>query len=127
MAFASRSTPAQPARPFDLSPPERAARTIYRNKTGYNGLYRVNRSGAFNVPIGRYRNPLILDPTNLRACSGALQTVLASRNINSKAERRGKVGEVVVRNFVLPTDPPRASSRDDRVSPRPHAGASAGT
>ena len=51
---------------------ERAARTIFLNKTGYNGLYRVNRSGKFNVPFGRYANPRICDEQNLRACSLAL-------------------------------------------------------
>ncbi len=54
---------------------ERAARTIYLNKTGYNGLYRVNRAGKFNVPMGRYTNPLLCDAGNLRACSMALQGV----------------------------------------------------
>jgi DNA adenine methylase len=54
---------------------ERAARTIYLNKTGYNGLYRVNRAGKFNVPMGRYTNPMLCDAGNLRACSIALQGV----------------------------------------------------
>lgn len=61
--------------PFALSPPERAARTIFLNRTGFNGLYRVNRSGQFNVPFGRYTNPLICDEANLRACSRVLQDV----------------------------------------------------
>ena len=59
--------------PFLLSPAERAARTIFLNRTGFNGLYRVNRSGQFNVPFGRYTNPLICDEANLRACSRVLQ------------------------------------------------------
>ncbi|HEY4104995.1 MAG TPA: DNA adenine methylase [Polyangiaceae bacterium] len=53
----------------------RAARLIYLNRTGYNGLYRVNRSGGFNVPYGRYKNPRILDPSRLRAAAEALKAV----------------------------------------------------
>lgn len=61
--------------PWDLSLPERAARMIYLNKTGYNGLYRVNREGKFNVPFGRYKSPKYLDKENLLAVSRALQGV----------------------------------------------------
>lgn len=56
-----------------LSPPEAAARMIYLNRTGFNGLYRVNRQGRFNVPFGRYQNPRLCDPDNLRAVSQALR------------------------------------------------------
>jgi DNA adenine methylase len=51
---------------------EVAAWFIYLNRTGYNGLYRVNRSNRYNVPFGRYRNPTICDEPTLRACSAAL-------------------------------------------------------
>lgn len=61
--------------PWALSLPERAARMIYLNKTGYNGLYRVNRQGRFNVPFGRYKSPTYLDRENLLAASQALQHV----------------------------------------------------
>jgi DNA adenine methylase len=53
----------------------RAARLIYLNKTGYNGLYRVNSSGGFNVPYGRYKRPKIYDPERLGEMSRALQDV----------------------------------------------------
>ena len=56
-------------------PVQRAARTIYLNRTCYNGLYRVNSKGHFNVPFGDYKNPKIVDSNNLRACSSALQAV----------------------------------------------------
>jgi DNA adenine methylase len=53
----------------------RAARTLFLNRTCYNGLYRVNRQGHFNVPFGRYKDPRIVDEANLRAVSDALQGV----------------------------------------------------
>ena len=54
---------------------ERAARFIYLNRTCYNGLYRVNRKGLFNVPMGRYDKPKILDRENILAVSTALRDV----------------------------------------------------
>jgi DNA adenine methylase len=54
---------------------ERAARTIFLNRTCYNGLYRLNNKRQFNAPFGHYKNPLIVDPENMREASRALQHV----------------------------------------------------
>ncbi len=54
-------------------PPELAAMLIYLNRTGYNGLFRVNARGEFNVPVGRYENPRICDHDNLARVSAILR------------------------------------------------------
>ena len=61
--------------PAELSAVERAARLIFLNRTCYNGLYRENSKGQFNVPFGRYDNPTICDEARLRRASQALQGV----------------------------------------------------
>jgi DNA adenine methylase len=52
--------------------PDLAAMLLYLNRTGYNGLFRLNRSGGYNVPAGRYTRPRIVDPVRLRAAAAAL-------------------------------------------------------
>ncbi|MFI5301997.1 MAG: DNA adenine methylase, partial [Polyangiales bacterium] len=59
--------------PRTLKPAAAAARTLYLNRVGFNGLYRVNSKGLFNVPFGRYASPKIVDEPRLRAASRALQ------------------------------------------------------
>ena len=65
--------------------PSLAAMLIYLNRTGFNGLFRLNSHGGFNVPIGRYKNPQICNADNLRAVAKALGTdvTLAHENFES--------------------------------------------
>lgn len=55
---------------------EKAALMVFLNKTCFNGLFRVNRKGLFNVPMGTYKNPIICDKENLYAVSEKLQNVI---------------------------------------------------
>ena len=67
---------------------ERAARFIYLNKTCYNGLYRVNKSGQFNVPMGTYKNPRIIDADNICIVSEVLSKVQLARRAFDKIQLR---------------------------------------
>ncbi len=81
--------------PGKLSPIQRAARFIFLNRTCFNGLYRVNGKGQFNVPFGRYANPIICDAANLRACSTALQGVDVRREPFESVLERAVAGDFV--------------------------------
>ena len=58
--------------PADMNPIERASRFVFLNRTCFNGLWRVNRAGQFNVPFGRYDNPNLCPEVRIRAASQAL-------------------------------------------------------
>ena len=73
----------------------RAARLIYLNRTGYNGLYRVNRTGQFNVPFGRYKNPTICHEPTLRAAARALQRATIQADDFEPICRRARPGDAV--------------------------------
>ena len=81
--------------PERLSDAGRAARLIYLNRCGYNGLYRVNRSGRFNVPFGRYKNPVICDATKLRAAARALGRATLVYGDFEETLRGAKTGDFV--------------------------------
>jgi DNA adenine methylase len=74
---------------------ERAARTIFLNRTCYNGLYRLNNKGYFNAPFGYYKNPLIVDPDNMREVSRALSHVELHVGDFADVLRRAEPGDFV--------------------------------
>jgi DNA adenine methylase len=72
-----------------------AAWLIYLNRTGYNGLYRVNSKNRFNVPFGRYTNPTICDAAHLRTCAAALRNAQLELEDFGAVEGRAKRGDLV--------------------------------
>ena len=86
---------------------ERAARLIYLNKTCFNGLYRENASGLFNVPMGRYKNPRIFDPDLLKAAAIALKSASIQVDSFESILKRANTAQ----DFVY-FDPPYAPISD---------------
>lgn len=86
----------------------RAARTIYLNRTCFNGLYRVNRRGEFNVPFGRYENPTICNEDGLMRASQALASAEIEHGSVFDMARRAKRGDLVY--FDPPYDPVSATA-----------------
>lgn len=82
-------------RPDSLDEVARAARFIYLNRTCFNGLYRVNRRGEFNVPFGRYTNPTILDLPRLQKASRVLQEAEVRLTDFAAVDEEAKRGDFV--------------------------------
>lgn len=74
---------------------KKASRFIYLNRTCFNGMYRVNSKGEFNVPFGHYKNPRILDENNLINCSNLLQKTEIKHADFSKILKKVKKGDFV--------------------------------
>jgi DNA adenine methylase len=72
-----------------------ASRFIYLNRTCFNGLYRVNKSGGFNVPFGQNKNPLICDEVNLRRVSKALKNVTVKHQDYKEVLKKAKKGDFI--------------------------------
>ncbi len=79
----------------DLSEIEVASRFIFLNRTGFNGLYRVNKSGQFNVPFGRYSNPIICDEDNLRRVSDALRDTIITHQDYKNVLKTAQNGDFI--------------------------------
>jgi DNA adenine methylase len=93
---------------FDrLTETEKAARFIFLNKTCYNGLYRVNSKGFFNVPYGRYKNPLICEESLLRRISAYLN----ANDISITNEDFEKAVSGADKNSFVYFDPPYHSPK----------------
>ena len=79
---------------------EKASLMIFLNKTCFNGLFRVNRKGLFNVPMGAYKNPLICDEINLRLVSEKL------KNVNIVCDDYKKSADFIDKHTFVYFDPP---------------------
>jgi DNA adenine methylase len=84
--------------------PALAAMLIYLNRTGFNGLFRLNGAGGFNVPLGRYSKPLICDEPTLRAAAAAL----AGPTVELRLEPFDALEQRAVAGDFIYLDPPYA-------------------
>jgi DNA adenine methylase len=79
----------------DLSSIKKASRFIYLNKTGFNGLYRVNKKGQNNVPYGYYKSPKYFDEDNIISCSKQLQTTTITTGDFYNIKNHIKAGDFI--------------------------------
>ena len=85
-------------------PTSLAAMFIYLNRTGYNGLFRLNSRGDFNVPVGRYTAPRICDEATLRAAAA----VLSSASVHLQMESYTRIADTARPGDLVYFDPPYA-------------------
>lgn len=95
-----RNLDRDPKRYASLSDVARAARLIFLNRTGFNGMYRVNSKGQFNVPFGRYSNPVIANETLIRQASAALQ------NADIRCQPYTEIAQIASQGDFVYFDPP---------------------
>jgi len=81
--------------PTKLSDLAVASRFIFLNRTCFNGMYRVNSKGGFNVPYGKYTNPLICDENNLKKVSKALQGIEIKHQDYKEVLKKAKKGDFI--------------------------------
>jgi DNA adenine methylase len=81
--------------PNKLSDVAVASRFIFLNRTCFNGMYRVNSKGGFNVPFGKYTNPLICDEDNLQKVSKALQNIDIKHQDYKEVLKKAKKGDFI--------------------------------
>ena len=95
--------------PNRLSVIERAARFIYLNKTCFNGLYRVNSKDGFNVPMGSYKNPDIVQEEKLKRISNLL------KNVTLKVMSFEKIVDIAKKGDFIYLDPPYFPLKKGRI------------
>ena len=81
---------------------EKTSRLLFLNRTCFNGLYRVNSKGKFNVPLGKYTNPNIVNEDNLRSVS----SILKSSNVSIKCQDFGAILRDTKKGDFVYFDPP---------------------
>ena len=106
--YAMRALDRNPIQYRKLSKVKKASRFIYLNKTGFNGLYRVNKQGQNNVPFGRHKGPKLADKDNIMACSKLLQTATITTGDFENIRTNVKKGDFVY--FDPPYVPLNATS-----------------
>ena len=106
--YSLRKLDREPTKYKRMSKVKKASRFIFLNKTGYNGLYRVNQKGQNNVPYGRYSNPTIFEEDNILECSKYLQSATITTGDFENIKEHIKEGDFVY--FDPPYVPLNATS-----------------